>query len=235
LVTQGYELFLSIRLVPVALTSLVKPFGRPLLPTLPVTPKGRDGLHQHLEWGTLSGLLVITAGLLGGIVNALWTGRVVANHTHELAALLLWTGYSLAVVIIAGMACIELPYVRTEERFEVDEPGLLWVKGENRGQAVRIANLSLTGARVSGDVSVFRPGTMADLEKQDVGKIPCLVLRVDPVSGWAALRVTAMDTATRHRLICSLFQNPRLHQHPVARNGWTVTAHLVRRLFTPDI
>jgi len=38
---QGFQLFMAFELLPHALASLVKPFGKPLLQINPVTPKGQ--------------------------------------------------------------------------------------------------------------------------------------------------------------------------------------------------
>ena len=53
-----------------------KPFGKPLLPINPVTPKGQAAMGRHIDGRTLACLVVVLLGMITGLVRAGWRRTV---------------------------------------------------------------------------------------------------------------------------------------------------------------
>ena len=145
-VWHGFQLFQAVTLLPVVLTTLLKPFGRSLIAILPVTPKGRLATDGRVDWPTFTVLGLMLAAMIGGILQASLSTRVFLFHAEEMAALIAWTIYAGAVILVALSCCLSLGYRRGEERFDAAHPGAV-VGLEHR--AVTLRDLSLTGARIA--------------------------------------------------------------------------------------
>jgi cellulose synthase (UDP-forming) len=82
LLSTGFSLLLSFRLVPTIVSTLIKPFGEPFR----VTPKGK-GAGQGVDGfarGCALSLLFLT--MLGLLINAIPETQVIANGEHRAAA-----------------------------------------------------------------------------------------------------------------------------------------------------
>ena len=176
---HGRQLFMAFELVPQALATLVKPFGKPLLPINPVTPKGQAAMGRHIDGRTLACLVVVMLGMITGLVRAGY--ERFGGHPLEMAMLLVWSLYFMSIITIAGLMCCEPWYRRRAERFDLAaEPASLWVRGQ--AIPVRILNMSVTGARVRTLHPLVLPVDQPlYLQKQHVpAPLPCtLVYRSD--------------------------------------------------------
>jgi hypothetical protein len=143
-----------VTLLPVVLTTLLKPFGRSLVAILPVTPKGRLAAHGRVDWPTFSALALLLAAMIGGIVQASLSTRVFLFHAEEMAALIAWTIYAGAVILVALSCCLSLGYRRGEERFDAAHPGTLVGAADRE---VTLRDLSLTGARIVAPGAALPP------------------------------------------------------------------------------
>jgi hypothetical protein len=63
---HGLQLFMAFELLPQALASLVKPFGKPLLRISPVTLKGKAAIGRHVDMRTLTCLVVVMLFIISG-------------------------------------------------------------------------------------------------------------------------------------------------------------------------
>ncbi len=126
-----------------AFTGLFKPQGH----KFKVTAKGGDRGRRFIEWGLFKfylGFLAITlAGILYAFVLNVRGERIA---TGDLA--LAWSWYNAIVLVIVCFVCVEQPRRRKAERFAADDPMTLEVDG--RETSLRLADISITGARLHG-------------------------------------------------------------------------------------
>jgi hypothetical protein len=169
---HGLQLFMAFELLPHALASLVKPFGKPLFVINPVTPKGTAAVGRRIDVRTLACLLAVMLLMVTGLVRAGHDERL-GGQPLEMATLLFWIVYSMSIVTIAGLICFEPWYVRRGERFDLaDEPASLFIRGQE--MPVRITSMSESGARVRlPHPLVGSMDQLMHLKKRHVGLIPC--------------------------------------------------------------
>jgi cellulose synthase (UDP-forming) len=204
---QGLQLFMAFELLPQALASLVKPFGRPLVQITPVTPKGTAVVGRRLDGRTLACLVAVMLLMVAGLVWAAHNERF-SGPPLEMVALLFWTVYYASIVMIAGLMCVEPWYRRRSERFDLnDEPASLLVRGQ--AIPVRLMNMSLTGARVRLTHPLVVPiDQPMHLQKRHVpAPLPCTLASLSPTElAVAFLPIT--HTAVRQALVQALYTNP---------------------------
>jgi cellulose synthase (UDP-forming) len=203
---HGLQLFMAFELLPQALASLVKPFGKPLLPINPVTAKGQAAVGRRIDVRTLACLLAVMLLIITGLVRAGHDERL-GGQPLEMATLLFWIVYSMSIVIIAGLMCFEPLDRRREERFDLaDEPASLLVRGQ--AIPVQIRNLSVTGARIRLPHPLMVPiDQPMHLLKRHVGLLPCTLAYLSPTELAVAFLPMA-NTAVRQALVRALYTNP---------------------------
>lgn len=145
LVTQAIQLYLAVEMLPTALTSLVKPFGRSLIHIRPVTAKGALAGQQVFDWPTTGIVFTLTALALGSLALAGFAPDVGMRSPNEQMAALAWTVYDLLILGIALLVCMQLPYRRLEERAIIRLPTVLNIPGMG-SIPVLLSDLSLSGA-----------------------------------------------------------------------------------------
>src|SRR4029077_2451072 len=146
----------------IAYTSLIKPFGDPLLRFVEVTPKGKLAAAGRVNWAVMTPLLSLFVLMCMGIAKTI----LFESYTRDLGetvASMLWSIFFSAHLAIACVAAMEVPYRRAEERFEVSAPGvLISAIGEEIG--CRVIDLSLLGAKVDYGVPRGRQRLIAEGE-----------------------------------------------------------------------
>jgi cellulose synthase (UDP-forming) len=227
---HGRQLFMAFELLPQALATLVKPFGKPLLPINPVTPKGQAAMGRHIDGRTLAGLVVVMLGMITGLVRAGYDERF-GGHPLEMAMLLVWSLYFMSIITLAGLMCCEPWYRRRGERFDLaEEPASLLVRGQ--AIPVRILNMSVTGARVRPLHPLVWPVDQPlYLQKRHVpALLPCtLVYRSDTELAVDFLPIT--NPAVRQALVRALYINPVVQGNQQATFAcWPVVKRLSRLL-----
>jgi cellulose synthase (UDP-forming) len=227
---HGLQLFMAFELLPQALTTLVKPFGKPLVPINPVTPKGTAAVGPRIDRRTLAGLVVLMLGLITGLLRAGYDERF-GGHPLEMAMLLLWSGYFMSIITIAGLMCFEPWYRRRGERFDLaEEPAVLMV--HDKPIPVRIQNMSVTGARVRLPHPLVLPtGQLLHLHKRHVpAPLPCIVVYQSDMD--VALDFLPVTNPTvRQAFVHVLYTNPVVQgQQQATFAFWPVVKRLGRRL-----
>jgi cellulose synthase (UDP-forming) len=148
IVWHGFQLFAAITQLPVVLSTLIRPFGKPLIKILHVTPKGELARRARVDWPTLIAISSILGALLFGIVSATIAERVFVYHAQEMAALMFWSIYAAAVMMVALSCCVSLSYRRLEERFDVRWPGTAAASAVQTPVAIALRDISAAGARI---------------------------------------------------------------------------------------
>ena len=115
--------FLSFKILPVTLGTLVKPLGH----AFKVTPKGgtnqASNYARGIFWtaGTLMGLTI-----LGLVINTIPELRIIDN-ADVLPVIAFWSAMNVVVLFLVCMMSLQAPMRRGEERLEIDEP--IWIVG----------------------------------------------------------------------------------------------------------
>jgi cellulose synthase (UDP-forming) len=214
IITPASQLFAAIRTMPTVITSLLKPYGTPLLRLTRVTPKGSLAQGSGTDWETLAPLLLLIGGILAGMVDGIVFGRTVVTHPDEVVAALGWTGLTLIHLTLAALACVERPYRRSEERFTLGEHAHA-VAAVGEAMPVKIEDLSLGGGRLRFEApQAIAAGAQLSLAKEGVGLLPCDVVRVLDQGRVVAVRFAAMEGTLRGALIRQLFLNREIQAEP---------------------
>jgi cellulose synthase (UDP-forming) len=226
---HGLQLFMAFELLPQALASLVKPFGKPLLKINPVTAKGAAVPGRRRDGRTLTCLLGVMLLMVTGLVRAGHDERL-GGHPLEMATLLVWIIYSMSIVTIAGLMCFESWYRPREERFDLaDEPASLLVRSQ--AIPIRIMNLSISGARVRLPHPLVVPiDQPIHLQKRHVGLLPCTLVSLSATELAVQFLPTA-PTAAREALVRALYTTPVVQVNRHAHFAfWPVVKRLGRLL-----
>lgn len=225
---QTLNLFMSFRILPVALQTLLRPKG--LL--FKVTPKGSNvASGWQPDVLAISGLLILLTAA-GVVVNARPEWRIV-----EQAALVpmvgFWCFVNIILLLFVCMMCLQLPARRGEERFPLREPVRLRRPGGELTMIVPQGDLSLSG------LGAFLP---ADQQLGQGERIVVELPRVGAIEGVVAytrgrrlgLRFVDVGEAPRDRLIESIYASGFI-QPMEAASVAEVTVAMLRRLLVADM
>jgi PilZ domain-containing protein len=226
---HGLQLFMAFELLPHALMSVVKPFGKPLLKINPVTPKGEAAMGRRIDVHTLACLLVVILLIVTGLIRAGHDERI-GGQPLEMATLLFWIIYSMIIVVIASLICFEPLYLRRGERFDLtDEPASLVICGQ--AIPVSIMNMSESGARLRLPHQRVGPmDQLMHLQKSHVGLIPCKCAYMSQTE--LAVEFLPIDNKdVRHALVRDVYTNPVVQRNRQAKfEIWPVVKRLCRLL-----
>ncbi|MDB5324889.1 MAG: hypothetical protein JWM57_458 [Phycisphaerales bacterium] len=207
LLSPAQQMFLAVELLPTVLTSLIKPFGKPLIKINPVTDKGPMAVTKRVDVFTASMLGLLLVAMLVSLAMAALTDGGPYNSPLQRLAAVLWTLYGLSVTSLAFLMCFQPRVARTEERFEIGEKAKLLVHADGMPTPVRLVDLSLNGgcitaARGSDLAIVFdwiKPGRRVSLQIDGVGVVSGTVVRA--ALGSMGIKFEDVNDAQRHALI----------------------------------
>ncbi|MGD8207453.1 MAG: glycosyltransferase family 2 protein, partial [Thiohalocapsa sp.] len=194
-VSTAVGLFGAFRLFPVAVSSLISPFGKPFL----VTPKGSGATHG-VDWLTLTISLVLLLGTLAGVaINAVPEYRIVSNP-ELLPAAIVWAAINTVMLFLCVLLSIDSPRRRKEERFLVHEPAAL------AGCEVILEDMSLGGCRLRypAGSDAARPGQILPLKIGDV-RPEAAVEVLSNHQGRLTCRFVGQTEELREAMIAKLF------------------------------
>jgi len=228
LINPAVDLFHAIELAPTAITSFLKPFGKPLVRISPVTAKGDAVASRRVDLWTFGMLVTILALNLGSLIWVFVADIPRIDQLNELLACVAWTFYALWTLTVAALICFERPYRREEERFEVKEMGELRVGSAKLPALVR--DVSLDGARLRLDVpGAPELGEMIELSIPSIGIVFCTVVRGKDARSELGVRFVEMTTEMRHRLICTIFTSPAIQTPAEAFYTLPIWLNIIRR------
>jgi cellulose synthase (UDP-forming) len=198
-ISSAIEFYISSRVYPTVLSTLLKPFGTPFQ----VTPKGQANSLGAGDGVARRALAVVAALTVGGIVvSGLSSQRFQQAPGHLMASV--WALFNLVMVGMTQLAIKDRPRLRREERFAVNRPGSLAVGDQKRDCTV--INLSLTGAMLGG-VSTLASGQRVELSLGGIGPLDATVIRVE--GGRAGVRFENVHETDRDQLIRYLYASGR--------------------------
>ncbi|NQV47663.1 MAG: glycosyltransferase [Rhodospirillaceae bacterium] len=142
IINDGPAALVAVRLLPVVISSLIRPFGRPFQ----VTPKGRSS--EKIKIATtdvivLGGLLAVN--LVGFLANIPTDTRIVEQEGF-LAVAGFWAIYNTSILAIAVLMSFESAARRIQERFPVLIDAEIEVQGMR--YACTVTDMSLGGASI---------------------------------------------------------------------------------------
>jgi cellulose synthase (UDP-forming) len=230
LLSPAMQIFLAIELIPTALTSMLKPFGKPLIRVLPVTPKGSSATPSRVDIRTFVPLACIVSVTLTSFLYAFLLGRMPLQNLPELVGAVFWTIYALTVGVLACLMCFERHYRRGEERFVVHQPASVLVNGKL--VEVLLVDVSLTGARVAGPIFAgVQMGHKALLTIPTIGPMTGKVVRRGADDSEVGLLWEGVSDVVRHRLIRAIFTDPAIQGQLERFSSGSVSRGLLRRFF----
>jgi cellulose synthase/poly-beta-1,6-N-acetylglucosamine synthase-like glycosyltransferase len=172
ILSTAISLFNSLRLVPTALATLIKPFGAPFR----VTPKGSNNTASSTDRYALIALGVLAALTLGGLViNRIDPDQIPGGQTSHLVAEI-FAIVNLILLALAAAMALEMPRPRRGERFPVHRHGSYSVADEETDFQCVILNISENGALL-GKMERLSPDSTLDLDIPGIGSIPAKVVR----------------------------------------------------------
>jgi cellulose synthase (UDP-forming) len=157
IISTAVGVFTMFRLLPVVISSLIKPFGEPFR----VTPKGVAGAATtRIDWGILLTTSLLLAVTVSGIVINLVPEYQVITKMQFFPYALFWSSLNVLMLLICMLICFDAPRKRAEERFIINEPGTF------NGQKVIIEDISVSGVKVrhSTGKRIVEWGTLVKIE-----------------------------------------------------------------------
>jgi len=137
LISTAVNIFGMFRLLPVVISSLIKPFGEPFR----VTPKGA-GSSSGIDWYVLLGSSSVIVLTIAGLAVNLMPEHRVISYMDFFPYVLFWSCVNILILLLCCLICFDAPRKRKEERFRLEEPSTV---GEH---AVIIEDMSLNGCKL---------------------------------------------------------------------------------------
>ena len=226
LASQVQGTFLSFKILPVVLATLVKPFGHPFK----VTPKGGtsqvSNYARNIFW-TAGSMIGLT--FLGLIINTIPEWRIVEN-VNVLPVVAFWSAINTVVLFLVCMLSLQAPMRRSEERLEIDEP--IWVVAPNGTiSTARIKDISLSGTGLEADESralSVQTGDTVRVFITEVGFVAATVAR--KTGRFLGVQFNLPKSVERDLLIRKLF-TAGLDTTNVSTSGWKATAAMFRSIW----
>ena len=138
IISTAIGVFSMFRLLPVAMSSLIKPFGVPFR----VTPKG-SASKVGVDWYIFRTVIIFLALTLFGILLNLVPEYRNLTSMEFFPYALVWSILNILALLICALICFDTPRKRKEERFFVNEETIIC------GQKVTIKDLSVIGCKIS--------------------------------------------------------------------------------------
>jgi cellulose synthase (UDP-forming) len=225
IVSTAIGVFSMFRLLPVVVSSVIKPFGEPFR----VTPKG-SGSSTGVDWFTLGEVLVLIALTLGGILINLVPEYQVLRHMQFFPYAIFWSGINILILFICVLICFDIPRKRREERFIIEEPTVL------EGVSVVIEDLSLGGSKIRHGQGkrIFERDDVLTLPIEGVSESPKIRVKN---SNATHLMAEFIDQSPKQReeLIAKLFTGRYDNEIHEAKHYTEVLQMLFRRAFGREL
>lgn len=175
LASQVQGTFLSFKILPIVLGTLIQPFGH----AFKVTPKGGTSHASDYASGIFwSAAALIGLTVLGLIVNTVPEWQIIDN-ADVLPVLAFWSSVNIVVLFLICMLSLQAPMRRGEERLQFDEP--IWLVGPGGAiSAGRIKDISLSGTGIVLDrdgATAARSGDFVRVFIVEVGFVDATVAR----------------------------------------------------------
>lgn len=221
IVSSAVGAFSTFRLLPVVVSSLVRPFGKPFK----VTPKGSGNEQNEFDaysFACIATLIGITA--LGLVVNVVpeWS-RVGEGDFSVVSAY--WAVINIVVLLIAGLICFERskPLI---DSFQANEP--VHLRGKDCESSGRIVDIALDRATVV-DLDAALPEEVT-VQIEHVEPFPARTVQIGPKQ----MRLSfSLSGAVRDQMIVKLYTGG-YSQDVAAINKPVIAGRLWSRAFGAD-
>jgi cellulose synthase (UDP-forming) len=226
LASQVQGTFLSFKILPTVLTTLVKPFGHPFT----VTAKGGSSQTSSYAWGifwaaaTLMGLTI--SGL---VINVIPDWRIVES-ADTLSVVTFWSAINVVVLFLVCMMSLQAPKRRGEERFELDER--IWIVASNGTISTgRIKDISLSGVGLDGDMEREIRVNAGDTVRVFITEVGFVAGTVVRQSGqFLGIQFTLLPSIERDLLIRKMFTGG-LDTTNVIASAWSGTSAMLKSIW----
>lgn len=171
LASLALSVLMAFRLLPVVLSTLIKPHGH----AFKVTPKGRSGaaVQDNATVAVCLGLSFLTGG--GLLLNALPNVQHVP-FSSLVPVVTFWSILNMIVLLLVAKIANSPPVVRQEERIRIDEPTIL--HHEDGRRSGHILDMSLSGALIRVEhTDGFAIGDWTGVQIADIGLVPAQIAR----------------------------------------------------------
>ncbi|WP_152630681.1 glycosyltransferase [Thalassospira sp. HJ] len=143
IVNEGPAVLVSLRLFPIVVSSLIRPFGRPFK----VTPKGsQSGVGNSMNEAIILGVLFVLT--IGGFFYNINTDVRIIDNADFLAVGGLWAAVNSLTLLVAILICFESPVQRQQERFPITLKARVRANKYEQPLDMTIIDMSLGGARM---------------------------------------------------------------------------------------
>ena len=232
IISPAFQLFMAVELLPTALASLIKPFGKPLFAISPVTAKGQNTNRQSIDLLTFVVLMTIILATITAVGLAAFGPRGEMVDANEMLTAIGWTVLDLVTCAIALLTCFERPYRRNEERFAIVEPVTIETDGGTfSGQT---ENLSLGGALIRVDAAArLQAGQTLAIRIAGLPTLPGEIRRI-LADNQIAIVFAPLSHADRAALIRRVFLGPEPKPDPINVRGASILGGIARRLGRGD-
>lgn len=143
IITDVSQLLSAIAIIGTVATGIVKPWGHPFR----VTAKGRTTDGVTIQWAIVTPFIAMAGATLLGMLIHLSpysTLKVMPGYSLNV----IWSLFSIAVLVLAMQVCVEPPRRRLNERFATHEPALLTLPN-SRTLSCLVSDLSVGGAQLA--------------------------------------------------------------------------------------
>jgi cellulose synthase (UDP-forming) len=142
LLSTGFSLLLSFRLVPTIVSTLIKPFGTPFR----VTPKGSGASQGVDRFARGCAMFLLALTMLGMLINARPETQVITDPTHRAAATF-FSVLNAGALVLAIMAGRDQGRRRTSERFRT-RASIICEGDDGTPIAAALLDVSVGGASI---------------------------------------------------------------------------------------
>ncbi len=225
IVSTAIGAFSMFRLLPVVISSLVKPFGAPFR----VTPKG-EASKAGVDWYTLAMACALLAATLAGLIVNLSPETRILTEIQFFPYALFWSTLNIVILSICALLCFDAPRHRKEERFLVFEAAML-----DEFPAFT-ENISLGGCRLrlSEACTGLQPGQVLRLKLTGVSE-PLQVEIKLRTHRHLMCQFVAMTDKQRDELILKLFSGRYDNEVMEAAKFRKVLWNLLKRAFGKEL
>ncbi|UKV16307.1 glycosyltransferase [Thalassospiraceae bacterium SW-3-3] len=177
IVNEGPAVLVSLRLFPIVVSSLIRPFGRPFK----VTPKGsQSGAGSSFTEAIILGVLFLLT--VGGFFYNIDTDIRIIDNANFLLVGGLWASINALTLLVALLICFESPVQRQQERFPVSLTAKIKADEHPKPLDVMITDMSLGGVRLEtrlpdAKAAAFGKNRKIELHAEDLPPLTGILAR----------------------------------------------------------
>ena len=233
-ISPACQLFIAIEMLPTAVASMLKPWGRPLIPISPVTAKGGGAIRRKIDWLSFVVLLCMVLFTIMAITFAALGPRAATIGIAETVIALSWTAYAMTVIGIALLTCVELPYVRAEQRVPLSDDIVVEAGGKSFPGVLENLSVSGAGLWLNAPSPLLR-GAALTVHLRGLPPLTARLVRADAMGQQLGLAFGELGPAERRVLTERVYLGPESKPEPVNVRGIPILQGLARRFLRRDI